>query len=211
MTSPAAFQQLDAESDPGLTSAETVVVAAVTVFLASNIAVTAVGLPTVLVRRMATLGLSVNAIRAAARLTLEPALTGRTRWGSPVRKVGPQTMVRRMAAAEPGRRARYLLNAAKRLTQAGRDREFTAGLRREAAYLAAHRRAGLKRARVAREYDRVARGQTFLKWRARMDSKTTPDCAAKNGTVWNVNNPPFPPPGAQHPSCRCVAAPLGRP
>lgn len=203
MTSPA-------PTDPyasSLTPTEQAVVAAVTVFLASAAAVQAVTLPTALVARLAALGLSVRAVRAAGRLILDPPLTGRRRTGSPARRFGPQTMVRRMAAAEPDYRARYLLAASRRLTQAIVDGEFTAGMRREHRYLGAHRRAGKRRARIAADYDRVARRATYLRWRAVMDDRTSPDCAARNGSTWHRDNPPFPPPGAQHPACRCIAVP----
>src|SRR5882724_2758603 len=139
MTAPAS----QSPAEQGLTPVEEAVVAAVAVFLASTVAVHAVTLPVTLVRRIATLGLSTRAIRVAGRLTLEPALTGRTRWGSPTlpapTKFGRVPMVRRMAADEPTMRARYLLNAARRLTDAATKGEFTAGLRREQSYLAAHR------------------------------------------------------------------------
>ena len=258
MTAPAA----QSPAEQGLTPAEEAVIAAVAVFLASVVAVKAVMLPTRLVSRLASLGLSTRAIRVAGRLTLEPPLTGRGRWGSPtiptlggaapaqdawsrgatfVAPAGqspatpsaatpaspqatptavqgrravtpgkggsPVSMARRMAADEPTMRARYLLNAAKRLTTAATRGEFTAGLRREQSYLAAHRRAGQKRAKVARAYDEVARRHEFLKWRAVLDRRTTPDCAALHNSIWHRDNPPFPPPGARHVHCRCIAVP----
>lgn len=272
MTTAVQVDPYTVEQQQGLTPQEEAAVAALALFLASVIAVKAITLPSVLVGRLMSLGLPRRAVMAAGKLTLEPALTGRTRWGSPtaadvsqptpfnptpgfpaatpgapsfgpsgpaslnpvsvrplavgsaseraraaitagrpIRRFGPPTMVKRVAVNEPIMRARYLLAAAKRLAKAAAEGRFTAALRREQAYLAAHRRAGLRRAAVARAYDEVARGQTFLKWVAVMDQKTTPDCAAKNGSVWNVSNPPFPPPGAVHPHCRCHAAPLATP
>lgn len=241
---------------------EAAVIAAVALFLASVVAVKAITLPGHLVDRLVGLGLNRRAVRAAGKLTLEPALTGRTRWGSPTvapepatttsvfaapgvtpdpgqsvrvlsvldsrgsaseraraviaagrttRRFGPQTMVKRMAANEPTMRARYLLAAARRLAKAAAEGRFTAALRREQAYLAAHRRAGQRRAAAARAYDEVARGQSFLRWSARMDSRTTPDCAALNGTIWHVSTPPVPPPGARHIHCRCTAVPVATP
>lgn len=248
----------------GLTPEEEAVIAALALFLASVVAVKAVTLPSALVGRLVGLGLPRRAVAAAGKLTLEPALTGRTRWGSPTvadmpestlaassgptsgptgnssghllsilgsradgsaaeraraaleaakptKRFGPPTMAKRMAANEPLMRARYLLAAAKRLAKAAAEGRFIEALRREQAYLDAHRKAGQRRARIAREYDMVAQGQTFLRWLAVMDKKTTADCAAKNGSVWNVNNPPFPPPGAVHGSCRCSTVPVGSP
>lgn len=224
MTTAVQVDPYQADQQQGLTPQEEAVLVALALFFASVTAVNATLLPALLVRRLTGLGLSARAVQAAGRMTLEPALTGRTRWGSPTvvdepapnpfgpvsaRRFGRPTMVKRMAANEPTMRARYLLAAAKRLSKAATEGRFTAGLRREQTYLAAHRRAGQRRARVAREYDQAARGQMFLRWSAVMDDRTTPDCAARNGSVWNVNNPPFPPPGAQHVSCRCRAVPLG--
>lgn len=251
----------------GLTPEEEAVIAALALFLASVVAVKAVTLPSALVGRLVGLGLPRRAVAAAGKLTLEPALTGRTRWGSPTpadlseassfnpplgfpgsgssptgsqghtlsivgsradgsaaeraraaievaktsRRFGPPTMAKRMAANEPLMRARYLLAAAKRLAKAAAEGRFIEALRREQDYLDAHRKAGQRRARIAREYDVVAQGQTFLRWVAVMDKKTTADCAALDGSIWNVNNPPFPPPGAQHSSCRCSSVPVGSP
>lgn len=189
------------QQQQGLTPEEDAALVALAAFLASVAAVRAVTLPGYLVDRLVALGLNRRAVRAAGKLTLEPALTGRTRWGSPLSRFGPQTMVRRMAAAEPMMRARYLLAAAMRLTKAATDGAFTSGLTREQTYLDAHRRAGQRRAKVAREYDIVARGQTFLRWQTAGDSKVDADCAALDGSVWNVDRPLMPPPGAVHPHC----------
>lgn len=201
----------DQQQQQGLTPEEDAALIALAAFLASLTAVRAVTLPSYLVDRLVALGLNRRAVRAAGKLTLEPALTGRTRWGSPLSRFGPQTMVRRMAAAEPMMRARYLLAAAMRLSKAAADGAFTSGLAREQTYLDAHRRAGQRRAKVAHAYDVVAKGQTFLRWIAVSDNKTTADCAAMDGTIWSVDNPPMPPPGAVHPYCRCTAAPVNAP
>jgi len=258
MTAPAAPSQVE----QGLTPAEEAAIAALAVFLASVIAVKAVMLPTRLVLRLTALGLSTHAVRQAGRLALEPALTGRTRWGSPtittpggstparggqgtsggadvpapgsVTTLLPQppwatptpqptspptssqrgnggppvTMARRMAVDEPTRRAHYVLAAAKRLTAAAARREFTKALRREQAYLAAHRRAGQRRAAVARDYDQAARGQTYMVWVTAGDDRVDPHCAALAGSVWHVDRPPTVIPGAVHPWCRCRAVAL---
>lgn len=255
------------QTDQGLTPAEEAVIAALAVFLASVLAFKAVMLPTRLVLRLTALGLSAHAVRSAGRLALEPALTGRTRWGSPTiptssagsptptsggpapasggqgtsagvpgsrgsvtpsspllpqppqvfspatprpqsgKGASPVSMARRMAADEPTMRARYVLAAAKRLTAAAAQREFTAALRREQAYLAAHRRAGQRRAQVARDYDQAARGQMFMVWVTAGDSRVDPHCAALAGTIWHVDRPPSVIPGAVHPWCRCRAVP----
>lgn len=211
MTAAVQVDPYTVDQQQGLTPEEEATLITLAAFLASVAAVRAVTLPGYLVDRMVSLGLNRRAVRAAGKLTLEPALTGRTRWGSPLSRFGPQTMVRRMAAAEPMMRARYLLAAAKRMTKAAVAGAFTSGLSREQTYLAAHRRAGQRRAKIAREYDVVAQGQTFLRWVAVMDQRTTPDCAARDGSIWSVDRPPMPPPGAQHPACRCTAAPVNAP
>jgi SPP1 gp7 family putative phage head morphogenesis protein len=227
MTTAVQVNPYQVDQQQGLTPQEEAVVAAVALFLASVVAVKAINLPGYLIDRVVGLGLNRRAVRAAGKLTLEPALTGRTRWGSPTvdepvgpaltlltarpKQTGPVTMARRMAANEPRMRALYLLAAAKRISRAAAQGRFTACLAKERTYLDAHRRAGVKRAKVAREYDEAARGQQFLRWLAVMDERTSPDCAARNGSIWSVANPPFPPPGAQHPHCRCRSVPVHSP
>lgn len=204
MTSPNPY-----ETDPGGRSPyEDAVITALAVFLASTAAIHAVVLPASLVKRLTALGLSTRAVRTAGRMILAEPLTGRTRYGSPLPTMPGrrQSMTRRMAVQEPLWRARYLLAASKRLTRASVAGEFTAGMRRERNYLDAHRRAGQKRAAAARMYDRVARQATYLKWVARGDAD--PTCLALDGSVWSVEHPIFPPPGAVHPNCRCVAVPV---
>jgi hypothetical protein len=224
MTTAVQVDPYQVDQQQGLTDGEEAALVALALFFASVTAVNATLLPALLVRRLTGLGLSARAVQAAGRLTLEPALTGRTRWGSPTvvdepapnpfglasaRRFGPPTMVKRMAANEPTMRARYLLAAAKRLTRAAAEGRFTAGLRREQTYLAAHRRAGQRRAKAARAYDVAAHGQLFMVWVTAGDSRVDPHCAALAGSVWSVDRPPVPCPGAVHPWCRCVARPLG--
>lgn len=192
-------------------SAEQAAIAALAVYLAGTGAVAATTLPVALVARLALLGLPARAVRAAGRITLAPPLTGRGGWGSPAppprpRDRGDTVSMRRLTAAnEPTMRARYLLAAAKRLTAALAEGKFTAGLARERTYLQAHRRAGIRRQRIARDYDRLAVRHAYLRWQAVLDNRTTPDCAARHGSVWRVSNPPYPPPGAVHVSCRCTS------
>jgi hypothetical protein len=198
------------ETDPGGRSPyEDAAITALAVFLASTAAIHAVTLPAMLVSRLTALGLAPRAVRTAGRMALGEPLTGRTRNGSPeplpTMPGRPASMTRRMAVQEPLWRARYLLAASKRLSRASVAGEFTAGMRRERNYLEAHHRAGVKRAAAARAYDRVARHATYLKWVARGDAD--PTCRALDGSIWSVEHPIFPPPGAVHPNCRCVAVP----
>ncbi len=208
--------------------------------MATSAAVAAVALPTPLVERLVALGLSRRAVRAAGRLTVRPPLTGRTRGGGPpaetlsafaarpvepvgwqpsiVRTVRARTapngavlMSRLMADNEPVMRARYLVAASSRLTTAQIDGRFTAAATLELTYLDAHRRAGIRRARIARDYDALARRHEFLSWLTRNDARVTPDCRARSGETWHISAPPFPPPGAQHVACRCISVPIGSP
>lgn len=210
MTAPTLVNPYQVEQpQQGLSDAQEAALTALALFFASTAAVHATLLPALFVRRLTGLGLSARAVQTAGRMTLEPALTGRSRHGSPVTRFGPQTMVRRMAAQEPMMRARYLLAAATRLTKAAAQGMWTAGLRRERTYLDAHRRAGQRRAKAARAYDEAARGQMYMVWVTAGDSRVDPHCRALAGSVWHVDNPPVPCPGAAHMYCRCVARPLG--
>lgn len=213
MTSPARSPYQTDAGEQGLSPAEQVAVVALAAYLSTAMAASAVALPTVLVSRLAALGMSPRAAQAAGRLVLSEPLTGRTRWGSPgfpavAPKGGaPVSMVRLIAANEPTMRARYVLAAAKRLTRAALNGEYTAGLSRERKYMDAHRMAGQKRAQAARAYDRVARRATYLRWITAADERVDGQCAAREGSVWRVDNPIMPPPGAVHARCRCRAVP----
>lgn len=113
MTSP----QPDPQQDDNPTAAEAAVIAALMVWFASVAAVSATLLPPRLVGRLTDLGLEPRAVRAAGRLAMAPPLTGRGRYGSPTAGA-TATALRQVKADEPLTRARYVLNAAKRLTKA---------------------------------------------------------------------------------------------
>jgi hypothetical protein len=162
-------------------------------------------LPVALRNRMESVGLNRRAILIAARLVLEPPLTGRNRWGSPAQPGvstsidDPVPMVRRVAADEPTWRARYLFQAAKRLSDAD---DFAAALARERRYLLLHRQAGLQRRAGAMQADKARkRSRTgLLIW----EGGSCPDCKARNGTVLMPGE--LPPPA--HNSCRCYLRPF---
>lgn len=185
------------------------VLAALALYFASAAAISAVTLPAGLMRRMVALGITPRAARAAAKMTMQPALTGRRRYGSPSSTPGMSTS-RAVAADEPKMRAAYLLNAAERLDQADRDGAFVPARRMERSYLAAHSYAGRNRARAAAELDRVAAEHgPWLVWRTQRDSRVDPECGALEGTVFTIDNlPKGQIPGAVHPRCRCRAEPL---
>lgn len=202
MTAP----QPDPQQDQGLSPTEKAVIAALALYFASTAAVSAVRLPARLVAQLATLGLSTRAIRAAGRMTMAPALTGRGRHGSPTTRT---TTSRAVKADEPTMRAQYLLAAAKRLTQANTLGVYPQALRVEPTYLAAHRYAGQNRARAAATLDRVALTDgPYLKWMTKNDAKVEAECRALAGTIFTVDNLPTVKgisvmPGAVHPHCRC--------
>jgi len=182
------------------------IIAAIALWFASSAAVSATMLPANLIRQLIASGLSGRAVRAIARLTMAPALTGRRRGGSPTPTPG-MTASQTVAAEEPTMRARYLVNAAERLSEAEDLGKYDAGLRMEERYLAQHTAAGRNRARAAAELDRVAAEHgPWLIWVTKNDSRVEPDCRELAGTVFTADNPPKGQiPGAVHPRCRCKA------
>lgn len=185
----------------GLKPVELSVVDELAAYLGSPEAVDAGVLPVGLVNRLESLGLSKRAIRIAARLVLEPPLTGRNRWGSPG-KVEPGadvSAVRKVAGDEPTWRARYLLEAAKRLTDA---EQFAQALAAERRYLRLHREAGIGRRKGAAQVDAAAkRANGYLVW----VGGTCDECRPLDGQVFLVGAMPLPP---LHPHCRCGVRPL---
>lgn len=204
MTSPALNQNADQQHQ--LNPAEKAAVAAIAAYLATRAAVSAVRLPGALVGRLTALGLSQRAVRLAGRMTLEPALTGRNRWGSPTRPdVGSDTIsaARLVASDEPMWRARYLLNAAKRLTTALTVGDLAQAVKREKRYLSQHRAAGLDRRAGAKQVDQVlARTSSpYLVW----VGGTCDECRPLDGQVFRVGATPLPP---RHLHCHCSVRPL---
>lgn len=189
------------------------IIAALVLWFGSSAAITATTLPAALVAQLVTAGFTERAVRAAARITVAPALAGRRRGGSPTHT--PDTTAKRtVAAEEPGMRAQYLMKAAERLTEAERDGVFPQAVRLEERYLDQHTAAGRNRARAAAELDRVAAEHgPWLVWRTANDARVEADCRALSGTVFTADNPPkldgYPViPGAVHPRCRCHAVGL---
>lgn len=223
MTSP---QPDQSDDQPDYTAAETAVIAALMAYFASTAAVSATLLPARLVTRLTDLGLEPRVVRAAGRLAMAPPLTGRGRYGSPVRDVtrATTTTVRDVKADEPLMRARYVLAAAKRLSKAllldvknavssdetaAKDSYLAKAVRIEKTYLDAHRGAGQNRLRAARAFDQVAAAagpDGKLRWVAHAGA--CPICAGLDGTLFTVDAPPDGLiPGAVHPHCGCGSVP----
>lgn len=118
-----------------------------------------------------------------------------------------------VARTEWARRAAYVLNAGKRLTQAtvtGDPEALAKGVTAERRYLEQHLSAARSRREAAARVDATAHvlGTATLGWKAVMDSRTTPDCARLHRTNFEVAHPPLGIlPGTLHGgTCRCVAA-----
>lgn len=182
------------------------IIAALAVWFGSSAAISAAALPPALLARLVASGLSAKAVRAAARTTIDQPLTGRRRGGSPAPRPA-MTTAQTVAVDEPTQRARYLVNAAARLTEAEQLGVFPQARRREEHYLHQHTDAARNRARAAAELDRVAtEAGPWLVWTTQQDSRVEADCRALEGTVFTVDRLPFGLiPGAVHPRCRCYA------
>lgn len=191
--------------DQGLNPVEEALIVALAAYLASSAAVSAVALPPALVGRLTSMGLAPRAVRKAGRLTLDPPLTGRNRWGSPTPPTPGDgaSLARMVAADEPIWRARYLMAAARRLTAAIARREFTRAVTKERRYLRQHRAAGQRRRAGAQQADRArARSRSgLLVW----EGGTCPDCEPRNGRVFRPGEWQLPP---LHNSCGCYVRPL---
>lgn len=172
---------------------------------------TAVALPAAILAQLARLGVSGWAARAAAGIATTDPLADRSGTSAGLASA-------RTAAAEPRRRAAYLLNAGRRLVKAaaspatGRPRRgalFDA-LSTERRYWSAHRAAQAHRADAAVQVDHAAARSVLgiLRWQAELDSRTTPDCAALHGQLFTLADPPGGVyPGQVHARCRCTAQP----
>lgn len=176
-------------------------------FLASPAAIKASRLPPNLVRVLVAAGVRASAARAAGAIGLALPMTGRSRHGAPKPFPGMPT-VRRVATGEPAWRARFIVASALRLDAAVKERGLAAAVKLERWYAHLHLLAGRKRKAAAARLDaagsRSANG--WMVWRTMMDSRTTPTCAALNGRLFHISDPPGLP-GAIHSRCRCSAEP----
>jgi SPP1 gp7 family putative phage head morphogenesis protein len=199
-----------ATMDRDQTATTTAVLALLTAWFRSKAAISANRLPEELLSSLEAAGYDPTAAAKAGEIVLNHPLSGRTRGGSPEAQPG-EPAARLVASDEPEMRARYLLAATQRLTEAEQAGDFDAAVRREATYALQHVKAGQNRRQAAKRLDELA-GDTdqLLVWRAVMDKNTTPDCAALNGRIFHASNPPGIP-GAMHSRCRCSAETWSQP
>lgn len=199
--------------DEGLSNLEIAVLTALETALLEGALVAGTAVPLALMARLTALGLDRRAVRAAARLALSEPLT------LPRNLRVRRTATARTAAAEPGIRARYLFNAAKRITAnlrlLGQDpHALLTAVRDERRYLGQHLDATRNRRKAAQQVDRIAAGSPWLVWKTAGDARVEPECAALSGELFTVDQPPVVNgrpvyPGAVHPHCRCRAATFG--
>jgi hypothetical protein len=192
-------------------AAETALLAALTLWFGSRDAIAATELPGDLVAELTGAGLNRQVVTTVGQMVLDKPLSGRTRAGAPNPFDGMPAM-RRVASEEPEFRAQYLLAASKRLTAAKAEGTYDTALLRERRYLEMHVAAGRGRRAAARAVDEVAEKnpRRLLVWRTMQDNRVDSRCAALEGLLFTVSNPPGGEyPGAVHPRCRCWATPWG--
>lgn len=173
----------------------------------SPAAINATRLPPDLIAELVALGISERAARKAGALALSVRLTGRSRYGSPAPYAG-MPLTRRVAGEEPEMRARYVIAAARRLTEDDSD----AAVKREQNYLAMHVAAGRKRRAAAALVDVVASHSAtgFMRWNTQHDDRVDGTCRALEGRLFTIDNlPDGLIPGAAHARCRCYATAWG--
>lgn len=193
----------------GLSNLETAAVAALATALLEGSLVAGTAVPPYLLMRLTSAGADRRAARAAIRLGLSEAVH------IPSGTVMQGTASALVAAAEPRIRARYIFDAAKRITKnlvlVGTDPGgMITAVRDERRYLRQHLAAGQNRRRAAHAVDRAAGRSPWLVWTTQGDSKVEADCRALAGRLFTAaqplivhGRPVFP--GSLHPHCRCVA------
>lgn len=186
--------------------AEEAIIAVLVAWLATSVAVGAVSLPIDVIRRLVDAGMEARAAAAAGRIALSAPVLGVTR-----RRVGGSTAADRVARDELSLRARYIVNAARRLSVALRGGVApVAAYRNERRHFEASRSAARRRNAAARALDAAARVSPWLEWRSVLDDRTTADCRAMHGRIFTLDNPPkIGLPGMVHPRCRCKGLPYG--
>lgn len=210
MTAPAppATQLPPQEGQPVLNAATLAVLAALALYLVATVTAGAVSfpIPTALIRQVLRLGgIRPEALRTALRIARSEPLPR-----IPHRRVA----TRATARGEPLKRAAYVVAAARRITagtrHSGDQSTVRVVLAKERRFFRQHVAATRKRASAARQADSVATesGTSTLRWVAVLDDRTTPDCAALDGTVFDIRSPPGGTyPGQRHVRCRCTSGP----
>lgn len=178
------------------------VLAALVTWFGSKDAVKATTLPERLIRMLVAIGIDREAAEQVGAMATVKALSGRSRHGAP-QPTADMTLVRRVASEEPDMRARYVLAASKRLTDAIDADRYADALVVEKTYLAAHVKAGQNRRRAAKRVDDVAKDNNkYFVWRTAGDGRVEAACRAFANRIFPCDNPPAIP-GAVHPQCRC--------
>jgi hypothetical protein len=194
---------------PDAHASEAAVLAALTAWFGSSAAITENSLPANLVGMLVAIGVDRDAAVQVGEMVLPERMAGRSRHGSPDPFKGmPAT--RRVAAEEPGFRARYVLAAARRLTEAIRQGKLKEALANERRYLAAHIAAGRNRRKAARQVDDIGANGAALVWRTAGDDRVEARCRTLEDRLFTASDPPDGQlPGAVHSRCRCHAAQWG--
>lgn len=178
------------------------VVAAVTAVLASGLPPATMA--ALLGSTFARLGVTPSVIQTALVLALK---------GMVQPQFGPAAHA--MAVVQASYRAAYLVASAVRMQNAvNAGSTMSAALADEMRFFRLHVAAQQNRANAAKAVDKEAGGNPdrLLLWVARMDSRTSPECAAANGHTFSADTIPIIGyPGSVHPHCRCHArrAPIG--
>lgn len=200
--------------------AEEAAVGALATFLAEAVITTVVVLPPYLYSKLLRLGLRRDAIQAAATLTLRAPFFRRPQRGP---RTGG-TAAAQVAATEPEMRARYLINAARRITRdlrtviptppGGTPRtaaeRLVDALRRERRYWRMHVNAQRNRRTSAHAVDTATALSPHWQWVTAGDARVEADCRRFAGRTFTIADPPILDgrpvwPGAVHPHCRCHA------
>lgn len=172
------------------------------------IAVLVSGLPpatmaAVLGSALARIGITTNVVQVALALALKGAVQP---------QYGPATMT--VAYAQASFRAAYLVASAVRMQNAvNQGVQLNAAMSDEMRFFKLHVAAQRNRAQAIDGVFREASNDEhrMLIWKAKMDSRTSPECRAANGLTFTIADPPkIGWPGAVHPHCRCKSkkAPL---
>jgi SPP1 gp7 family putative phage head morphogenesis protein len=202
-----------APDQPGPSGVEIAVIATLETALLEGALVAGTAIPLYLILRLTALGIDRRAARAALRL----GLTDPVHLPRRLRTLG--TAAAKTAAAEPGIRARYIVDAAKRITKSltvlGDDpHALGTAIRAERRFFRQHLDATRNRRRAAQAVDRVARTSPWLIWTTANDARVEPECRGLAGTLFTIDQPPVVDgrpvwPGSVHPHCRCTASAFG--
>lgn len=152
------------------------------------------------------IGVTPGVVTAATAMVLKAQF-------SPTLPPGPAAQA--ISIAQANFRAAYLIAAAVRMqNNVNAGMQLRDAVAAEARFYQLHLAAQANRRRAADAVDKEAGGDPdrLLIWRAKMDSRTSPECRAANGLTFTAATVPMIGyPGSVHPHCRCKAkkAPLG--